>query len=95
MRTRPGPITYNPPGAPGVGPSASTDTSIHTLADLAAVTTTNLIAPCIRIWILAADGTTQVWQLLASTISVSSDGIQVPNDFNAITNAKVWFRASP
>ena len=94
MRTRPGPITYNPPGAPGVGPTASIDTNIHTLADLAAITTTNLIAPCIRVWILAADGTTQVWQLLASS-AATSEGIVRPNDWNALTNAKVWFRASP
>lgn len=94
MRTRPGPITYNPPGAPGVGPSASIDPDIHTLADLAAVTTTNLIAPAIRVWILAADGTTQVWQLLAS-MAATSEGIQRPNDWDALTNAKVWFRASP
>lgn len=93
MRTRPGAITYNPPGAPGVGPSASIDPGITSLVDLAAVTTTNLIAPSIRIWIMAADGTQQTWQLLASTAE-TSEGVQRPNDFNAITNAKAWFRAA-
>lgn len=92
MRTRPGPITYNPPGAPGVGPSAKIDTGIHSLVDLAAVVTTNLITPVIRIWINEADGTEQIWQLLDSTLP-TSEGVQRPNDFNDPTNAKVWFRA--
>ncbi len=93
MMTRPGRATYNPPGAPGVGPTASIDANIHTLADLAAVTTTNLIAPAIRIWIMAADGTEQIWQLLASTVSVASEGVQPPNDHDPLTNAKCWFRS--
>ncbi len=94
MMTRPGRATYKPPGAPGVGPTASIDANIHTLADLAAVTTTNLIAPAIRIWINAADETTQIWQLLASAAD-TAEAVQRPLDFNALTNSKVWFRASP
>jgi hypothetical protein len=93
MKTRPGAATYNPPGAPGVGPSASIDTGITSLADLAAVTTTNLIAPAIRVWIMAADGTSQIWQLLASS-AATGEGVLRPNDFNALTNAKVWFKSS-
>lgn len=93
MRTRPGPITYNPPGAPGVGPSASIDTGITSLVDLAAVATTNLITPAIRLWIMAADGTEQLWQLLDST-AATSEGVQRPNDFSDPTNARVWFKAS-
>lgn len=92
MRTRPGPISYNPPGAPGVGPSASIDPGIHSLVDLAAVVTTNLITPVIRIWINAADGTEQIWQLLDSS-AATNEGVQRPNDYNDLTNAKVWFRA--
>jgi hypothetical protein len=95
MRTRPGPITYNPPGAPGVGPSASIDPGITSLAELAAVTTTNLIAPTIRVWIMAADGTSQTWQLLQSTAANDpTNGIVRPNDFDAEANAKVWFKSS-
>jgi hypothetical protein len=94
MKTRPGAAAYNPPGAPSVGPSASIDVGITSLADLAAVTTTNLIAPAIRVWIMAADGTTQVWQLLASTAETVEGVVQRPNDFNALTNAKVWFHAA-
>lgn len=92
MKTRPGPTAYNPPGAPGTGPSASIDANIQSLVDLAAVTTTNLITPAIRIWVNAADGTEQIWKLLVSTEG-TSEGIQRPNDFNAVSNPKVWFRS--
>ena len=92
MKTRPGSATYNPPGAPGVGPTSSIDVGITSLVDLAAVTTTNLIAPSIRIWIMAADGTQQIWQLLASSAD-TGEGVLRPNDFNSLTNAKVWFKA--
>lgn len=94
MKTRPGAATYNPPGAPGVGPSASIDTGITSIAELAMVTTTNLIAPSIRIWIKAADGTTQTWQLLTSTAETVDGSVQRPADFNSISNPKVWFHAS-
>ncbi len=93
MKTRPGPAVYNQPGAPGLGPTAMIDTGITSLIDLAAVATVNLIAPSVRYWIMAADGTTQVWQLLASS-AATSEGVQRPLDFNLITNLKVWFRAS-
>jgi hypothetical protein len=93
MKTRPGRAVYNPPGTPGSGPSASIDTGITSLADLAAVATVNLIAPALRYWVQASDGTSQTWQLLAST-AATSEGVQRPNDYNDLTNAKVWFKAS-
>ena len=93
MKTRPGPISYNPPGAPGIGPTSAIDTGITSLADLAAVVTPNLVAPAIRIWIQASDGTTQVWQLLASGLP-TAEGAQRPNDYNDVTNRVVWFRAA-
>ncbi len=93
MKTRPGPAVYNQPGAPGVGPTAAIDTNITSLVDLAAVATVNLNAPSVRYWIMAADGTTQVWQLLAST-AATNEGVQRPNDFALLTNEKVWFKAS-
>lgn len=94
MKTRPGRASYTPPGTPGVGPAASIDTNIHSVAELAMVATVNLIAPSIRIWINTEDSTEQVWQLLASDVSVASEGVQPPNDFNAVTNAKCWFRSA-
>jgi len=92
MKTRPGPATYNPPGAPGVGPSASIDPGITSLVDLAAVATTNLIAPAIRIWIQASDGTQQIWQLLASTAETVTGSIQRPNDYDP-DRPLAWFKA--
>ena len=93
MKTRPGPAVYYQPGAPGLGPTAAIDTGITSLVDLAAVATVNLIAPSVRYWIMAADGTTQVWQLLAS-VAPTSEGVLRPNDWDEDTNAKVWYRAS-
>ena len=93
MRTRPGPITYNPPGAPGPSASAAVDPGITSLVDLAAISTVGLITPYIKIWIQASDGTTQVWQLLASQAATVAGVIQRPNDFNALTNARAWFHA--
>lgn len=92
MKTRPGSAAYNPPGAPGVGPTSSIDVGITSLVDLAAVATTNLITPAIRIWIMAADGTQQIWQLLASSAE-TGDGVQRPNDWSYPENLKVWFKA--
>ncbi len=92
MKTRPGPAVYNQPGAPGLGPQAAIDTGITSLVDLAAVATVNLIAPSVRYWIMAADGTTQVWQLLASS-AITSEGVLRPTDFDDPDNLKVWFKA--
>lgn len=92
MKTRPGSAVYNQPGAPGLGPTAAIDTGITSLVDLAAVATTNLIAPSVRYWIMASDGTTQVWQLLAST-ATTNEGVLRPNDFD-LDDPKVWFKAS-
>jgi hypothetical protein len=93
MKTRPGRAVYNPPGAPGAAPSASIDIGITSLTDLAAVATVNLIAPAVRYWVQASDGTTQVWQLLSSSAN-TSEGVLRPNDYNDLTNRKVWFKAS-
>ena len=93
MLTRPGAITYFPPGAPATGgPSGPVDTGIQSLADLAAVSTVALAVPCSRIWISSADGSIQVWELVAST-AATGPGVQQPNDFNSSTNAKCWFKA--
>lgn len=94
MFTRPGPIAYNPPGAPPYTyTQAKWDIGIQSLTDLAAVSTIHLTPPVIRAWINADDGTEQVWRLLANT-AATTDGIQRPNDYDDVTNAKVWFKAS-
>lgn len=92
MKTRPGVATYSAPGETS-GTPAKWDAGITSLSDLAAVITTTLATGTIRAWIQASDGTEQVWRLIAST-EATADGVQRPNDYNADTNAKVWFKAS-
>lgn len=92
MKTRPGTAIYNPPGTAG-GTAAKWDVGITSLTDLAAVATTNLSAGAIRAWINTSDGTEQVWRLYASSVD-TTDGVQRPNDYNAVTNVKAWFKSS-
>lgn len=91
MRTRPGAITYNPPGTSS-GTAAKVDAGITSVEELAQVATTNLSAGAIRVWVLAEDGTTQVWKLYSST-AATTGGIQRPNDYNS-DRPLVWFKAS-
>ena len=93
MKTRPGAAIYNPPGTSS-GTPAMWDAGITSLTDLAAVVTTGLAVGTIRAWINAADGTEQIWRLIASAYLAPSAGVQPPNDFNADTKAKIWFKAS-
>ena len=92
MMTRPGTPTYNPPGSLAGGNPSGFDTSINSLADLAAVDTTQLTLPAVKEWINAADGVYQVWYGYLSTLP-TGDGIQRSNFW---TNAVpfTWFRAS-
>lgn len=93
MKTRPGPAVYNPAGT-ATSSAASWDAGITSLVDLVAVVTTNLVTPTIRAWIKAADGTEQVWRLLASTEESNFETILRPNDYDSISNAKVWYKSS-
>lgn len=93
MRTRPGPVTYNPPGTIA-GVQSKWDAGITSLVDLAAVSTLNLNPIVIRAWINGDDGTEQVWRLITSSAATDGVSIQRPNDFDQVTNAKVWFKAS-
>lgn len=86
---------YNPGSSgSGTGGNSGVDPSITTLAQLAAVPTINLTPPVVKVWILEADGSTQVWRLLAGTDATVSGSIQRPDDYAASTNEKVWYRAS-
>lgn len=93
MKTRPGAAVYNNPGTTG-GTPAKWDAGITSLTDLAAVVTTNLPAGTIRAWIQASDGTEQVWRLVADLAGVIGPGVQPPNDWNASSNTRSWFKAS-
>lgn len=67
---------------------------ITSLAALAALPTASMTVPQIRIFVDESTGLVNVWRLLASAVASDPDnGILRPNDFNASTNAKVWFRA--
>jgi hypothetical protein len=81
MKTRPGVAVYVPPGLPS-GTPAEWDPGIHSLADLAAVVTSILTPPSIRAWINAADGTEQIWYLIAGVPPLGVPGILPPNDYN-------------
>ena len=67
--------------------------SIETVANLAALATTGLTVPVIRVWIQTSDGTVQTWILRAGTDATDAGSVQRPNDYNGSTNAKVWYRA--
>lgn len=94
MKTRPGLPMYNPPGTPSVSPaSTSPDPSIASVSDLANVPTAGvLFYGAIRTWINSDTGAYEVWRLLAGT-DASGPGVQRPVDFNASTNALVWYKA--
>jgi hypothetical protein len=70
------------------------DTTITDETHLAAVATALLTPPVIRIWIQTVDNTTQTWILRAGTDAAEAGSIVRPTDYNAGTNAKVWYRSS-
>jgi hypothetical protein len=67
--------------------------SISSLATLSAVATTGLTTPTIRVWVESSDATSQTWVLKAGTDATDTGSVQRPDDYNASTNAKVWYRA--
>lgn len=71
---------------------ASIDPTIQSWSDLAAVATTSLSAPQIKIWVDSAAGVLRATQLLAGTDATdTASGIQRPNDYDPVLNAKVWY----
>ena len=87
MFTRPGSAAYNPPPAK-VYNTPSVDPGIHSVTDLINVSTVNLNPPVMKEWVNYADGTFQVYTLLAM------DGGTRPADFDPVNNLKSWFKAS-
>ncbi len=83
---------YAPGANPGSGGTTGVDATVTTLAGLAAIPTVNLTPPVVKLWVLEADGTSQVWRLLAGT-AATGDGIQRPADYSA-GNQKIWVKAS-
>lgn len=92
MLTRPGPATYNPPGAPSSAAAASIDPNIGSTSELAALPTTGvLFAGAIRMWINSDTGALETWRLLVGT-DASGPGIQRPFDYNA-SAPLCWYKA--
>ena len=85
--TRPASAVYNPPPAT-VNNTPTVDAGVHSLADLLNVSTVGLTVPVLKLWVNYADGTFQSWTLLGN-----GSGTQ-PNDYNATTNNKSWYKNS-
>lgn len=69
------------------------DAAITTWDQLAALQTTNVAVGAIKIWVNTADLSFKIVQLRAGTDATdTANGIQRPNDYNAATNAKVWYQ---
>ena len=85
---------YSPGVMGGTGGNTGVDATVTTLAGLAAIPTVNLTPPVVKVWVLEADGTSQVWRLLAGTDATVAGSIQRPADYAASTNEKIWVKAS-
>jgi hypothetical protein len=73
----------------GSGGGGSYDISITSLANLAAKPTVGL--PLGTLITFAVSNELQDW-ILTNSSTATSTGIQRPNDYNASTNVKTWFR---
>jgi hypothetical protein len=79
--------------AVAAGGGAPVDNSISSWAELAAVETTGLTVPVLKVWVNAADGTLKATQLRAGTDATdTANGIQRPDDYSDPGNAKVWYQ---
>lgn len=76
--------------------SSGVDVTIQSTDDLASIATTDIdigSADAVKMWIDEATGVFQVWQLEAGTDADDPfGGVVRPDDFNAVTNAKVWYK---
>lgn len=70
------------------------DESITSWAELAALTTVGLTVPVVKFWLEASTMLYRVTVLKAGTDATDvSNGIQRPDDYDAVTNAVVWYQA--
>jgi len=69
--------------------------AITSWADLAAIATTGLAVGTAYAWVEASTLILKATVLLTGTAATdTAEGIQRPADYNASTNAKVWFGAA-
>ena len=77
----PGPISGS-----GVDPYVTSETL------LAAVATTELTVPIVKVWVNAATGLSEIWRLLAGSDAAVAGAIVRPDDYDA-TDPKTWYKA--
>lgn len=77
---------------PGPASISGVDQTITTIADLAAIPTTSLTPPIIKVWVDLSNTTLQVWVLLAGTTDTEVGTTQRPSDYHDTTNQKVWYK---
>lgn len=89
-------VVYAPGGSGGSTPSSGSGVraDITSWALLAAIVTTTLTKPQVVVWVEAATGAAHNTQLRAGTDATDTpNGVQRPTDYNAVTNAYVWYDA--
>lgn len=87
-------IVYPPASTGGSGPSgpSGVDSEVTSWAELAAIATAALTKPVVVVWVAAIDNSNHITQLRAGTDATdTAAGIQRPDDYNAVTNAYVWY----
>lgn len=79
-------------GGGGEAAVSRVDATITSWAELAAIATTSLTVPVIRVWVEASTGMHHTSQLRASTAADdTANGVARPDDYATTTNEKVWF----
>ena len=75
------------------GSQSGLDLTITTWAELAAVVTSGVGLPFVKIWIEEATGLEHIVRLLAGTDATdTANGIQRPDDYDAASNARIWYQ---
>lgn len=76
-------------------PAAVTDEDVTSWAELMAVETVALGTGTIKTWIEESTGIWKVTQLRAGTDATdTASGVARPDDYDATSNARVWYQAS-
>lgn len=80
--------------APVPGPisGSGVDPYVTSEALLAAVATTELTVPILKVWVNAATGLSEIWRLLAGSDAAVAGAIVRPDDYDA-ADPKTWYKA--
>ncbi len=78
-----------------VAPPIPVDTTVTTWDELGDLTSAGRVINSILFWVEAATGLLQVVQLRVGTDATDQpNGVQRPDDYNAATNARVWYKVN-